>query len=113
MNNEEITPALSSVRPAQERAWREWLAKQPAHVRAVAERFPPWCRVRIKSSGQFACIYSYGEPKGDETNVTVTVNVPSAWNPGRLTSIMFAEYDGHAVFGLKPDDIEVVLEVED
>lgn len=97
------------TRDEREAAWREWLAERPEHVRAVAERFPPWCKVRIKSTGQICHAISYGEPEGDEMNVTVTVNVPSAWNPDRLTSVIFAEAGGHQVFGLKPDDLEVIV----
>jgi hypothetical protein len=84
-------------------AWHEWLAGRPEHVRVIAEHFPPWEPVRIKSTGQKGHIYSFGERKDGSVCLQVTVRAEE--NPGSLHSELLPE--GHRVFGLAPDDVEL------
>lgn len=99
---------MTDVWEEREKEWREWCATRPPKVREVAERFTPWFKYRIKSTGQLCHVFSFDEPENDSDPVTLTVNVPSEWNPDRLTSLMFADTGGHQVFGLKPEDLELV-----
>jgi hypothetical protein len=75
----------------QERDWAKWVAKRPAVVRAVAERFEPWSLYRMKSTGQRVTIYSFSE------NGTVTVEITGQYNV-----ILF----DRQVFGIDPADLE-------
>ena len=85
-------------------AWREWLKSRPEAVRVVAKRFPPWEPLRVKSTGQKAHIYSFGEtPDG---RVVIQVNVLHAENPGSIHEALFGG-GGVRVFGLAPDDVEL------
>ena len=43
------------------KSWEAWVRTRPPIVREVAERFPPWRLVRLKSTGHRGTIYSYSE----------------------------------------------------
>ena len=82
--------------------WNAWVAERPEKVRLVAERFQPWNLYRLKSSGHDVTIYSFDEPKGDEP-ITLNVLVLHEYNPGLAFE--------RRVFGIEPDDLELVGEI--
>ena len=83
-------------------AWKDWLLGRPDFVRVVAERFPPWVPVRIKSTGQKAHVYSFGGR--EDGTVSIQVDVFAEENPDSLHSVFLP--GGHRVFGLDVDDLE-------
>lgn len=85
-----------------EAVWREWLATRPENVRLIAEHFPPWVPVRIKSTGQKAHVYSFGER--EDGSISIQVNVYADENPDSIHSLLLP--DGHQVFGLAAADLE-------
>lgn len=76
-----------------DRLWEEWLAGRPDAVAAAARRVPPWRTYRLKPTGQIAVPLAYAEDG--------TVRA-FCWHP-------FASRDlGWEVFGLSPNDFEVI-----
>ena len=84
-------------------AWRDWLDSRPEAVRVIAEHFPPWMSLRVKSTGQKAHIYSFGER--EDGTVSIQVTVLHKENPGSLHEVLLGG-DGVRVFGLAPSDLE-------
>jgi hypothetical protein len=79
--------------PEQETAWREFVETRPPAVRAVAERFTPWTRYRLTTTGKHVAIRGFDEETSGE--ITVQIAVLACFynlNP--------AEY---GVFGVDPD----------
>lgn len=72
--------------------WRKWLAERPESVQAVAKKLVPWLYYRVKSTGQTAKIYSYEENDDQTVTLKIMVNEPFPV----------------IVFGINPDDLEVV-----
>lgn len=70
-----------------------WFITRPKIIKDMIGQFPPYCKVRIKSTGQTAHLYSYNE----DGTLTVTVQASTEFLPYR-------------VFGLKCDDLERMAE---
>lgn len=51
-------PADTEVDPE---AFKEWLARRPPHLRAVAEQYPPGCYRSKLSPAAHLLLYTYGE----------------------------------------------------
>ena len=88
--------AFRSPSTDDQRVWEEWLASRPAHVRQVAEQFPPWELFLLKSSGHRVVPHSFQENKETKA-VTMTLDVLGEFN------VLFYE---RRVFGVKPEDLE-------
>lgn len=71
--------------------YAKWCKTRPYAVRKLAERFPPWELLRMKSTGQRVFVAGINE------DGTVSVVVSGDYN---LTL-----HDRH-VFGINPDDLE-------
>lgn len=79
-------------------AWTEWLAERPPAIREVAERFPPWELLRLKTSDHRVFIMVYSEDNsGKGPPVTLTVAVTAKYN-----QVSFERQ----VFGISPEDLE-------
>lgn len=77
--------------PLQLRGWKRWCKSRPNGVRQLAERFPPWELLRMKSTGQRVFVAGINE------DGTVSVVVSGLYN--------MVLHDRH-VFGISPDDLE-------
>ena len=77
----------------------EWLAGRPESIRALADKIKPWCRYRIKATGQHCVLSSYNE----YGTVRVTVNGHDDYtiNVGNVMQPFY-------VFGIIPDDLEII-----
>ncbi len=82
--------------PEQIAGWQEWVGSRPDAVRNVAERFYPWKLYRLKQTGQFVSVLSFGQ--NVDGRVTLTVLIKPDFNP-----LLFVERE---VFGIEPDDLE-------
>ena len=60
--------------PAQEHAWKEWVAARPPHIQALCEQFPPNRLYRMKSTGRRVTIYAYNEDKTVDVAITRQFN---------------------------------------
>lgn len=69
-----------------------WCADRPEAVRAIAERFPIWGLLTIKTTGQTVYPVAYAE------DGTLRVARDPEWD--WLAGVY------HEVFGIKPDDLE-------
>lgn len=78
--------------------WEQWLAERPPSVRAVAKKYPPWLKYRLKSTGQHCTITLYDEH--EDGSVTVRI---WAWYEPRIMP-------ARGVFGVDPEDLEVVTQ---
>ena len=87
---------LATSTSEEERAYRNWVASRPENVRAVAERFDPWCLYRMKSTGHRVTLYSFSE--SEDGKITLTVDVLGDYN------LLIFE---RRVFGIDPDDLEL------
>lgn len=76
--------------------WNAWLS-DPEHapVRAVAERFPPWCLYRMKDTDQIVEVVSFYEDGTVKVYNTPDHNSPDDWRTG------------FEVFGINPDNLEL------
>ena len=74
-----------------------WYRERPLSVQRAIDRWPPDQLYRIKSTGQVAFLYSYGEAE-DGTCTTCTVCVTRRYNPTCLRE--------RSVFGVPLEDLE-------
>ncbi len=76
--------------PAEEKAWKDWIAGRPPHIRAVAERYDPWTLYRMASTGQCVVILSFFN------DGTVRVAISAQFN---------AVLHERSVFGVDPNTL--------
>ena len=84
-----------SLTPEQQAEWDAWLDERPASVREVAERLPPWHTYRLTTTDQLCSIDHYDEH--EDGQVTLSIVAWREWMPLP-----------RGVFGINPDDLEVV-----
>lgn len=90
-----MTAQIEEMTPEKMADWQTWLAERPAHIRALAERLPPWNLYLLKSSGHRVEITAYSE--GPNGSVSLKVAVTGAYN--------FVAFE-REVFGIDPNDLE-------
>lgn len=96
------TPQLTEQE--RDQLWREWIDSRPAPIRAVAERFKPWVKMRMASTGQVVSVQSFSEE--DDGRVTVKVLVEPEDNPHLPMRHLLFGGAAFEVFGVNPDDLE-------
>ncbi len=79
--------------------FNDWLSTRPEIIKKMGEKWPPWNRYRLKTTGQHCYLCSYSE---DET-VTITIY-------GHDTSALDAmnQMLPRNVFGVNPEDLEII-----
>ncbi len=84
--------------------WHAWVAARPEKGRLAAERSQPWNPYRLKPGALKVGIYSFHGPDEDSDDaspVTVTVDILHEHNPRLIFE--------RRVFGIDPDDLELVV----
>jgi hypothetical protein len=86
----------------QKAIWEAWKA-DPTHaaIKAVADKFFPWIRYRIKETGQSCFVNSFQEDGTMTVRVTI---LPEAITPATFNNLDLS------VFGIKPESLEPIEE---
>lgn len=87
---------------AQKRIMAEWLADRPAHIQEMVRKWPPDELFRLKTTGQYVYVRSYGE------DGTVLINIEAEHNRHIVKNPEFAFLYGYPrqVFDIDPNDLE-------
>jgi hypothetical protein len=92
---------IGGVTPEQTAAWNQWLAERPAHVRAVAERWPATRLYWLDPPGQVVAIHSYDEEMDGRVTLKVDVTMENNVDADGTPRVFF----DRRVFGILPSDL--------
>jgi len=87
----------------QDNMLNEWLTGRPQAVKDMAYKVKPWYLYRLKPTGQHCSIYSYSE----DGTVTISIEGHDSEALDTVNKII-----GFNVFGIEPQDLEIIRELD-